>query len=416
MSDLVATLRKAAGTHPDRTAIRCGAADYTYAELLTSAALFGHRLRSDGVVPGDRVALALPNAPGYAVAHYGALFAGGVVVPLNPLQPESDLAARLSDARPRLLVVADGAPPAVVRAADTAGVALFEIGDPSGGTQEIDAHSAVSRDPALIAYRSADDDVPTGVILSHENLDWSAAAAAAVLGLTETDTLACCFPLCHPLGQTYGLGATVAAGCCLALPGGGDVTNALSTVEAESATVLAIFPVLAGTTLEDRELAGRDLSRLRTVFFSGGASLGSRVRARLAANLDCEILEGYGTVETSALGCAARSGQPTPAGSVGTAVPGVEIAVADKRGREAVTRTPGHLLMKGPNVTAGYWERPGDTARAFHDGWLLTGQKARRDDEGNVYLLDGVWWTDSMRGKETGREGLLRRGLRKLRR
>jgi long-chain acyl-CoA synthetase len=126
------------------------------------------------------------------------------------------------------------------------------------------------------------------------------------------------------------------------------------------------------------------------------------------------VLQGYGTVETSAIACAGRFGEQPPSGSMGRAVPGVELAVVDGRGREAETGKAGGLLARGPNVMTGYWERPRETELAFSSGWLFTGEKARQDAEGNVFLLDNVLWTDRMRGRETGRQGLLRRGLRKL--
>lgn len=417
MPNLVETLRAAVADHPDRPAIRMGPTAISYAELLSAADRLGHRLRSGGVVPGDRVAIATAAVPRYAVAYYGALLAGGVVVPLNPLQSEAVLTARLHDARPRTVVVTLGPPPGLRSATDATGVALTDLDEACGAIAEIDNDLAVESDPAAIVYKSGDGDQPTGVVLSHANLAWSAAAAAGVLGLTADDTLACCFPLFHPLGLTYGLGATIAAGCCLTLPPRGDVSLTLSTVQAHGATVLATFPGLVSTILEGAGSARRpDVSTLRTVFCAGGAVLEPRVRNRLESSLGCAVIEGYGTFESSALTCATRPDATRRPGSVGRAVPGVEVAVADGRGREAAPGKAGYLLLRGPNVTPGYWERPQESARAFNNGWLLTGDKVRRDAEGNLYLLDGVLWTDPLRGRHSGRDGLLRRGLRKLRR
>lgn len=415
MSNLVAALRTAAGDHPNRIAIRSGVASINYAELLSASVVFARRLQVNGLTVGDRVALAMPNVPRFAVAYYGVLLAGGVAVPLNPLQPAPILAAYLRDSAPRLLVVAHGPPDAVVRAATATNVTLCELADANETPLDVDFAPVPDDVVATIAYRPADPEEPTGVLLSQHNLAWSAAAAAAVLALTGSDTLATHFPLHHPLGQTYGLNAAVAAAATLLLPSI-DADSALALIESGRPTVLSTFPLLLSTMgSADPAASVQATSSLRTVYSAGGRNLDARGRERLSTRFDCEVLEGYGTVEMSGLGCATRSGESVPLGSMGRPVAGVEMSVVTNRGREAVARRAGVLIAKGPNVTSGYWRRPGDSKRAFSNGWLLTGEKARQDADGNIYLLDNVWWTDPLRGSETGRDGLLRRGARLLR-
>ena len=389
MPNLVATLRAAAHRHPERIAIRSGTTAISFADLLAAAGRFGHRLSESGVTVGDRIALVMPNMPRYAVAYYGTLLAGAVAVPLNPAHSGSVLTARLRDADPRLLVVAHGPPETVPHAAKSAGVALCEFTDAAEGGKEVAAAPVPDDAPALIAYKSTDVEEPTGVVLSHSALAWSATAAVGVLGLTSDDTLATHFPLFHPLGQTYGLAAAVVAGATLALPTV-EPASALQVVESSGATVLSTFPTLIGALASDNAPAAA-LASLRAVFCSGGRNVDRRVSERLATRRGCEVLQGYGTVETSALGCATRSGEPPCPGSMGRAVPGVELAVVDGRGREAGSGKAGGLVVRGPNVMTGYWARPRDTARAFSNGWLITGEKVRQDRDGNIFLLDNIW-------------------------
>lgn len=407
MTNLISALRAAADARPDGPVIRTGGSIVRYAELLEDATRFGHRLRTEGVEPGDRVALALPNEPGYAVAHYGVLLAGGVVVPLNPSHDPTTLAARVSDALPRLMVLTDRTPPAARHVAELVGIRPLDMDDRFDGNGEFDRAAVTDDDAAALVYRHGTDEQAWGAILSQHNLAWSAASAAAVLGLSAHDTLAIHYPLFYPLGQTYGLGAAVAAGACVILPESRP-TEANQMDGATKATVVGTFPLLAGHLLADAARTD-GASPLRTVFCSGGRSLTERVRERLESHLGCAVLQGYGPVETSALGCAVRPGSPPAPGSVGPPVPGVEAAVADTRGREARSHKAGRLLIKGPNVMSGYWRRPEETARAFSNGWLLTADKARRDPDGNIYLMDGISWTDTLRGRETGRKGLLSR-------
>jgi long-chain acyl-CoA synthetase len=407
MSNLISALREAAEAGPDRPAIRVGGSVIRYAELLEAAARFGHRLRTEGVESSDRVALALPSGPGYAVAHYGVLLAGGVVVPLNPKHDPATIAARLTDALPRLMVLTGRTPPNARRAAEAVGIRTLDMDDAFDGNGEFDRAAVTDDDPAAVVYRHGAAEEAWGAVLSQHNLAWSAAAAAQVLGLGGDDTFAIHYPLFYPLGQTYGLGAAVAAGACLVIPEtSGAESNPVDG--ATEATVIGTFPLLAGHLLADAARSG-GASVLRTVFCSGGRSLTDRVRERLESDLGCAVLQGYGLVETSALGCAVRLGERPAPGSVGPSVPGVEAAIVDARGREARSHKAGRLLIKGPNVMSGYWRRPEETARAFSNGWLLTAEKARMDTDGNVYLMDGISWTDALRGRETGRKGLLPR-------
>ena len=420
MPNLAASLRDAADRRPDGVAVRSGAVEISFAELHSSAGRFARRLRDEGVTVGDRVALAMPTIPRFAVAYYGVLLAGAVAVPLNPGHPGAVLVERLRDSGARLLVVAQGPPAPVRAAAEAAEVALCEFTDTADGGLELEAEPVDDDGPAVIAYKATDVDEPTGVLLSHHNLAWSAAAAAGVLGLTTADTLATHFPPFHLLGQTYGMNAAIVAGATLVLPTV-DAGSPLAVVSAagtssSGATVLSTFPLLISTVIspmagDEDSLGGADLRSLRSVFCSGGRNLAPRVRDRLAARFGCEVLEGYGTPETSGLACASRSGEPPCPGSMGRPVPGVELAVVDGRGREAHPHKAGGLIARGPNVMAEYWGRAQDTRRAFDHGWLLTGEKARQDSDGNVFLLDNVWWTDPLRGREAGRKSLLSRVL-----
>lgn len=410
MADPVDALRNAAESTPERVAIRAGSGDLTYVGLLAAAGALAHALRDGGIQPGDRVALALPNTPDHAVAHYATLIAGAIVVPLNPTLAAPALTGRLLDAQPGVLLTGREPGDAAVAAAAHAGVDLMDATDGHAVRgARLDPQLVEPDDTAMVTYKAADDEQPLGVALSRRALGWSASAAAGVLGLSGDDTLACYFPLFHPLGQTYGLGASVAAGCTLMIPPPGEAGTALHTSAKAGATVLGTFPILAAQATGGAPTADDTDRAVRTVFCSGGRALPQRARERLASSLGCEVLEGYGPIETAALGCAWQSGRPATSGSMGPAVPGVELAVVDAKGRKAAGRKAGQLLARGPNVMTGYWGRPEDTARAFDNGWLLTGDKARTDDEGNVYLLDGVLWTDSFRRRETGRGGLFRR-------
>lgn len=412
MPSPVGSLRTAAAVRPDRPVIRIGGTTISYGELCAAAERFARRLLSSGFEPGDRVGLGLPNTPGYAVAFYGSLMAGGVVVPLNPRHDEMMLSRRLHDSGTRVLVVTSSTPPGVRRAAELSGTDLLVAVDlmanaktSAEGSDTSDCPANVDGEPAAIFYTRGDDD-PWGAVLTHHNLGWSAEAATGVLGITEGDLLACHFPLFYPLGYTYGLGAAIAAGCCLELPGESGDSEADLIGCGSDATVMSTYPLLASHLLSGTKLSAAT-KQLRTLFCSGGKSLTDRVRTRLETELSCGVLQGYGPVEASALGCAVPTEASPRRGSLGVPVPGVEMAVVDGRGRQARSSKAGRLIIKGPNVMIEYWGRPKDTARAFSNGWLVTADKARKDADGHVYLADGSSWAGVPGGRRSSGGGLL---------
>ncbi|MFE1949495.1 long-chain fatty acid--CoA ligase [Streptomyces sp. NPDC059524] len=393
VSALPALLARSARAHGDRTAVLEGTASLTYAQLDDRAARFAALLRSRGLRPGDRVAVALPNVLRFPVVYYGTLYAGAVVVPLNPLLKAGELEFALRDSGARLLVAAPaGADEASAAAARTgaeclvsdppAWDGLLRAQDPSAGA----AAEAAADDTAVILYTSGTTGTPKGAELTHRNLVTNALTTArTLLRLTPDDVLFGGLPLFHAFGQTCALNAATAAGAALSLLPRFQPDRALETLRRDDVTVFLGVPTMYTALL--RAGVGPALPRLR-LGVSGGASLPVELLYAAERELGVTVLEGYGLSETSPVACFNPPDRPRKPGSIGLPVEGVELCLFGPDGRAIGPGEVGELAVRGENVMKGYWRRPDATAAAFRDGWFLTGDLARVDEDGYHFVVD----------------------------
>ncbi|MFE0175372.1 long-chain fatty acid--CoA ligase [Streptomyces sp. NPDC059002] len=391
-TDLCALLARSVRSHAVRTAVRQGGDLLTYAQLDDMAARFAALLHAKGVRAGDRVAVALPNVLHFPVVYYGILRAGGVVVPMNPLLKSGEMAFVLRDCGARLVVAspacADETTPAVAQAgaeclvADAAAFAAL-----SRSTAPVTGSAGGARDDtAVILYTSGTTGTPKGAELTHGNLVSNALTTArTLLRVGPDDVLFGGLPLFHAFGQTCALNSAVAAGSCLTLLPRFDAAGALATLRRDEVTVFLGVPTMYTALLQNG--IGQPLPRLRLAV-SGGASLPVELLHTAERDLGVTVLEGYGLSETSPVACFNPPDRPRKAGSIGLPVHGVELRLVADDGSAVATGQVGELAIRGENVMKGYWNRPDATARAFQDGWFLSGDLARVDDDGYYFIVD----------------------------
>jgi long-chain acyl-CoA synthetase len=384
MPNLADLLNDSAAARPDHVAIRLDDHELTYAALDEASARVAALLRAKGVAPGDRVGLMLPNVPYFPVAYYGVLRAGAVVVPLNVLLKEREVAFHLGDSGARVLLAwhefADAAHAGAEQAdADTV---LVEPGEferllarcaPDRAVAARDAH-----DTAVILYTSGTTGRPKGAELTHANLLRNVEVGTRLFGLDAGAVTLGALPFFHAFGQTCALNATVAVGGTLTLIARFDAGRALEILERDRVTVFAGVPTMYAAILHHPDAASRDLSALE-VCVSGGAAMPVEVMRAFEARFGCDVLEGYGLSETSPLAAFNRRGRYRKPGSIGTPVDGVEMRV----------NPDGEIAIRGHNVMKGYWKRPEATAEAIDtDGWFRTGDVGRVDEDGDFFIVD----------------------------
>ena len=378
----------------DQPAITCGSDSWSYSALDDASARVSTLLSELGVMPGSRVGIMLPNVPEFAAIYYGVLRAGAVVVPMNPLLKAREVAYHVTDSEASLLFAGGGAESDAAKGAAEAGTRLFVV-EPAGLREQLQllppAPGVAERDggdTAVILYTSGTTGRPKGAELTHANLATNAdVVRRTLLRLTHDDVVFGGLPLFHSFGQTCALNAAIAAGACVALLPRFTAQGALATIESQRVTVFAGVPTMYSALLSLPERVGYDASSLR-VCISGGAALPVEVLRRFEQEFECMILEGYGLSETSPVAAFNHPDRVRKPGSIGTAVEGVELKVVDLDGSDLPPGEVGEIAVRGHNIMKGYWRRPDATSEAIRDGWFLTGDMGRIDDDGYFSIVD----------------------------
>jgi malonyl-CoA/methylmalonyl-CoA synthetase len=331
------------------------------------------RLAAAGAVPGDRLLLSAATSLELVVVHVAALRLGLVVLPANTAYLERELAHLVLDGGPRIAVVDDPARARWIGDADPSVVVatpMLEL--PDGPTPALDL--AGPDDPALLAYTSGTTGSPKGALLSHGNLLASAEALRLAWRWTPDDRLVLPLPLFHLHGLGVGLHGTLLAGASVVLHDGFDPTRVLDDLARHRASLFFGVP-----TLWSRLATSGRVGELRSLRLgvSGSAPLDAELHRAIAEASGQHLIERYGMTETVMNVSNPHDGEHRP-GTVGLPLPHVELALA-----------PGtdEIVLRGPNVFAGYWRRPEATAESFVDGWFATGDVGALDDDGYLRIV-----------------------------
>jgi acyl-CoA synthetase (AMP-forming)/AMP-acid ligase II len=373
----------------------------TFAEVVAQADAAAAALVAEGLRPGDVVGLMSHNQPRYAVAVHAVLRAGGVVSPLNPALTAHEIGKQLGHSKARGLIVAE---PFVEKAheaiAGTGVDRVYVLGNHSLG-RPFDALAVGTGTPppldldpatalAVLPYSSGTTGLPKGVMLTHRNLVANLEQTRVGWRLTDDDVLAGVLPFFHIYGFTIILNSALLTGATLVTMPRFDLRAYLQVVQDHRVTRGHLAPPMVLALATAPEVDEYDLSALRTAV-SGAAPLDEELAARAEARTGCVIRQGYGMTEASPGTHMVydEDWATTPLGSVGKLFPGTEARLVDPAtGVDVAAGETGELLVRGPQVMAGYLENPEATAETITDGWLHTGDVARVDEQGDFYIVD----------------------------
>ncbi|MFE1347569.1 long-chain fatty acid--CoA ligase [Streptomyces sp. NPDC058757] len=388
--NLADLLGRSAAEHGDRTAVELGTTRLSYAELDATVGRVAALLDARGVRPGDRIGVMLPNLTEFPALYYGALRAGAVVVPMNPLLKSREIAHYLQDSGAKLLFVFDAVADEAAKGAEGCDTVVVPVapgalaGLLADHPDPVTASVGGGRDTAVILYTSGTTGKPKGAELSHDNIARNTELCARDLfDLRPQDVVLGCLPLFHTFGQTCGMNTALSVGARLALLPRFEPRAALDALETSGVTVFLGVPTMFAALLAARHRApdAHDVSALR-LCASGGSSLPVEVLHGFEKAFGSPVLEGYGLSETSPVVTFNHPDRPRKAGTVGTPLPGVEVRL------DAVEDGVGEICVRGHNVMKGYWKRPDATAEALVDGWLHTGDLGRVDEDGYLSVVD----------------------------
>ncbi len=394
MTNLAHHLTTTAKEHGERPAVRLDDLVLSYDELLDGARRVTALLQSRGVGPGDRVGLVLPNVPPFPVLFYGALAAGAVVVPMNPLLKAREVKYYLEDSGASVVFAWEAMAEEAGKAAGEVGIDCIPV-EADGFLELLAQHEPVDDvadreddDTVVLLYTSGTTGQPKGAELTHANLSSNALVSAETLvELSPDDVVMGCLPLFHCFGLTCGLNAAVTVGACLTLIPRFDAEKALEVVGRDQVTVFEGVPTMYAGMLHAPDAKSYDVSSLRTCI-SGGSAMPVEVMKSFEETFGCIVLEGYGLSETSPVASFNRPDIERKPGSIGVPVRGVEMKLVDDDGKDVGDGEVGEIAIRGENVMKGYWGRDDATKEAIPDGWFLSGDMAKQDEDGYFFIVD----------------------------
>ncbi len=416
----------------DRPAFRNMGVTLSYRELDRRSMQFAAFLRNRlGLIPGDRVAIMMPNMLQYPIAMFGALRAGCVVVNTNPLYSTRELKHQLHDSGAKAIVVFENVAHTLSEIIDETlikHVIITGVGDqlgffkglvtnlvvrhklklvpaynlPSaigfntalaqGSGDKIPATEIQSEDLAFLQYTGGTTGLSKGAMLSHRNIVANMEQGGAWLGLGLKhghETIVTALPLYHIFALTVNCMIFMRIGALNVLVT--DPRNMKDFVKLLSETP---FSGITGVNTLFNGLMNTDgfnainFTTLK-IAVGGGAAVQRAVAERWKTITGVTLVEGYGLTEASPSCSMNRIDAAEYTGSIGLPLPSTEFDVRDDDGKNVEPGTPGELYVRGPQVMKGYWQRPEETAKSItSDGWLLTGDIAKMDEKGFFYIVD----------------------------
>ena len=365
----------------------------SHAAFVGEAARYAHALTALGLGPGDRVALQVPKSPEMLALIAGAIQAGVVFLPLNTSYTAAEIDYFVGNSGARLLVCDPVAAERLAPVAAAHGAALETLGWGTGSLRDIaagqGAHFAtVARGPddlAAFLYTSGTTGRSKGAMLSHDNLLSNARVLVDLWRFTEADVLLHALPIFHTHGLFVATNVMLLAGGSMIFLPKFDLDAVVAHLP--QATAMMGVPTFYTRLLDDPRLT-RDLVARARLFISGSAPLLAETHRAWEARTGHRILERYGMTETNMSTSNPHDGPRKP-GTVGPALPGVELKVCDPE--TGATRPAGEIGMietRGPNVFKGYWQMPEKTAAELRaDGFFITGDLGYLDPDGYVVIV-----------------------------
>ncbi|MWV42457.1 AMP-binding protein [Paenibacillus sp. HJL G12] len=427
--NLARFLVDSATLYPQHIALDFLGKKITYSSLLKDVYRFANALHQMGVRKGDRIAVMLPNCPQGVIAYYGTLLVGGIAVMTNPLYVPREIEHQLTDSGAKIIVTLDALVDRVNKAMENHPLEriivtslkdylpfpknlLYPIkAKKDGMAANVEYNERVlsfvqflknsseksfevpvdaEKDLALIQYTGGTTGFAKGVMLTHMNLVSNTIQAQLWFYRSEIakETYLAALPFFHVFGLTVLLNqAMYIAGTLLLIPRF-QIDEVLKTIHKKKPTVFPGAPTMYIAVIHHPEVSRFDLSSIQ-ICISGAAPLPVEVQERFEKMTGGKLIEGYGLTEASPVTHANNIWEKRKTGSIGIPFPDtVAKVVHPETGDEMPLGDIGELVVKGPQVMKGYWNRPEETERTLRDGWLFTGDLARMDDEGFFYILD----------------------------
>jgi long-chain acyl-CoA synthetase len=391
LTTFAAPLERAIQIAPKKIALIDGATHISYETLWNRCTRLARGLRSLGLRSGDRVAILAQNSHRYVETYVGVPAGGLVVVPLNTRHADPELRYALADSGATVLIT--DRDPAPLRDLVQQVIALpddYEALLAANDSATFDA-TVAENDLAGLFYTGGTTGASKGVMLSHRNLIANTYHWLAAVPQYPTDRFLIMAPLFHAAGSNGVLACIWTGGCQITL-NAFDAVVALELIEQQRITCTLGVPTMLAALAEEQIARPRDVASMRVIAHGGSPIATEVIRRTHQAFPSAELVETYGATELSPL-CTALQHEErlidSPlARSCGRSMPGCDVRIVDVDGRELPRRDVGEVVVRGPNVMQGYWNKPEQTASALRGGAYWTGDLGYMDEDGYVFLVD----------------------------
>ena len=388
--NLLSPLRRAVSVGADRSAV-VGTGALTYGELWARCRRLTGTLAGLGLQRGDRVAVAAANSGAYLELYQSVPGAGYVLVPLNVRHTQAELAYALSDSAAAVIFTdLDPEPFAGVVKQVITLPGQYE-GFLAGAAEEEPPDDITEDDLAGLFYTGGTTGAAKGVMLTHRNLLANAFHFMACWPFSPETRWLVAAPMFHAAGTIGVLSTVWNAGSHIFLERF-DPGVALDLIEAHRVTATLVVPTMMAALADEQRRRPRDVSSLTHLSYGGAPSATETLRQAQAAFPAATLLHIYGATETSPivtlLPDQGKVLDSPRARSCGQPAVGVEVQIVDAAGNPVPAGTVGEVCARGPNIMAGYWNKPEETARALRDGWYRTGDLAYMDEEAYIFHVD----------------------------
>jgi long-chain acyl-CoA synthetase len=434
-------LDQTAKKYPGHTALIYFGTKISYAQLSTLVNRFAVGLQKLGIQKGDRVAIALPNIPQYPIAFYGALRAGAVAVPTNPLYTGREMQHQMADSGARIIVMMEEFYPTVRSVRDQTALEHIILTSPAdylppmlhtlyplsqrrakrlephltnkerhkdktlhSMSEMLESHAkrgielfnlpaqSSGDDLAVLQYTGGTTGFSKGAMLTHRNLlanamqirDWTPQVYDA------EEVMLCVAPFFHSYGLTVSMNLSILAAATMVLLPNFKPANVVKTIRDYHPT---LFPGIPTMYLAIMREAGKHTEQLRSIKYciSGAAPLPAKIQHDFEAATHGRLVEGYGLSEAAPVTHCNPLTEKYRSGSVGLPLPAVDSAILDQvTGEPLPAGEVGEIVVKGPNIMKGYWNRQEETEAIFTNGWMRTGDLGKMDADGFFYVVERI--------------------------
>jgi long-chain acyl-CoA synthetase len=385
-------LQKHADRIPKNLALGWEGGTYTYRELNEKVQKLANQFYLDGIKQGERIAIILENSPEFVISYYASMRVGAINVPINPALTSREFGIIINDCAPTMIITNEAIRNTLRKTNITYNPnyllttdQVFSVLVQNGPVDRLIAGG--DTEACTILYTSGTTGQPKGAVLTHHNLFHNAKTFAEAFELNENDKTLIVPPLSHIAAQSNCLNTTLYfGGFSYMLSRWKSSTKTLSTMEEQGTTFFFGPPTMYTYMLNDPKVNRYQL-KLRFAY-TGASPLPEHIFNKWTEIFGFEIVEGYGLTECSPVVSVNPPHGRKKLGSVGLPIEDVKVKIVNELLEEVPIGKSGELLVKGPNVMKGYYNRLEENNNAFVDDWFRTGDIAKQDKDGYLYIVD----------------------------